>query len=194
MTDTARCYTIFVKINRHDELFSMVLNDLHQDILRQSIAAWWIDNRKMSVGDLVRDYYLSRHSYYQFLVEGLLKGKADAIIEKVRTEGKAPVDINAEQAVLGAILIENDAYYLKHFWEDLHQRIFTIMRALIPRGEVVTPITIKKLFGDQDLGGITLAQYLAQLAAGAPGMSQVGEHVLKVYALSKYQSQMEAQK
>ncbi|PVE25113.1 hypothetical protein DC522_07845 [Microvirga sp. KLBC 81] len=48
---------------KHDELFSLVLNDLHQDVLKQSTAKWWIDNRKMSVMDLVRDYYLEQRQF-----------------------------------------------------------------------------------------------------------------------------------
>ncbi|PVE20576.1 hypothetical protein DC522_31465 [Microvirga sp. KLBC 81] len=142
---------------------------------------------------------LARHSYYQFLIEGLLKPEIDAIIESVRNEDKELFNIDAEQAVLGAILIDNDAYYRasiidpEDFSEDLHKRIFEVVRALIPSGEVVTPITIARLFGDQDLGNITLVKYLARLAAEAADITDVRGHVLTVYALSKYRSQMEVQ-
>src|SRR6266567_3955634 len=62
----------------------------------------------------------------------------------------APHNIEAEQALLGAILINNDAFYrvsdfLKpaHFFETVHQKIFDIAANLIRVGKTSTPITLK---------------------------------------------------
>ncbi len=86
----------------------------------------------------------------------------------------APHNIDAEQALLGAILVNNEAFYrvsdfleAEHFYEDLHRRIFEVAASLIKAGKVATPVTLKTFLGDADLGGITVSQYLARLAAEA---------------------------
>jgi len=85
-----------------------------------------------------------------------------------------PANIEAEQALLGAILVNNDAYHrvsnfleARHFIEDLHQRIYEVAGSLINAGQVATPKTLKTFLGDQELGGITVSKYLARLAAEA---------------------------
>ncbi len=85
-----------------------------------------------------------------------------------------PNNIEAEQALLGAILVNNDAFYRvsdflapEHFYEEVHRRIFEIASTLIKAGKVATPITLRTYLGDVDLGGMTLPQYLARLAAEA---------------------------
>ncbi|HEY1736903.1 MAG TPA: replicative DNA helicase [Methylovirgula sp.] len=85
-----------------------------------------------------------------------------------------PHNIEAEQALLGAILVNNDAFdrvsdFLKaqHFSEELHRRIFDVAAQLIRAGKLATPITLKTFLGEHDLGGVTIPQYLARLAAEA---------------------------
>jgi hypothetical protein len=86
-----------------------------------------------------------------------------------------PVNVDAEQALLGAILINNAAYgrvaeFLRadHFSNPVHTRIFAAIGALIERGQNANPITLKNLF-DQDgaLAEAGGAQYLARLATAA---------------------------
>ncbi|MCL2384272.1 MAG: replicative DNA helicase [Alphaproteobacteria bacterium] len=86
----------------------------------------------------------------------------------------APHNIEAEQALLGAILVNNDAFdrisdFLKpeHFSEELHRRIFDVACQLIRAGKLASPITLKTFLGEHDLGGVTIPQYLARLAAEA---------------------------
>ena len=85
-----------------------------------------------------------------------------------------PANIEAEQALLGAILVNNDAFdrvsdFLKpeHFAEELHRRVFETAGQLIRAGKLATPVTLKTFLGEQDLGGMTIPQYLARLAAEA---------------------------
>ena len=85
-----------------------------------------------------------------------------------------PANIEAEQALLGAILVNNDSFdrvsdFLKpeHFAEELHRRIYEIAGQLIRAGKLATPVTLKTFLGEQDLGGMTVPQYLARLAAEA---------------------------
>jgi replicative DNA helicase len=86
-----------------------------------------------------------------------------------------PANIEAEQALLGAILINNDAYdrvsdFLKpeHFVTEINRRIFEIAGSLIRAGKIASPITLKTYLGEHDLGdGLTIQQYLTRLAVEA---------------------------
>jgi hypothetical protein len=182
----------------HDETMSLILNDFHQDAVKQSLATWWINNRNIRLMDLVSDYHSPRQSYYQFMIENRFQREVDALVKEAQETNRDPFDIDAEQGLLGAILVKNDAYYVasflepEHFIEDLHRRIFEVIRALITFGKVATPITLNTFLGDQDLGGITVSQYLARLAAEAVGITQVRQPALTIYALAKYRSQMQS--
>ena len=84
-----------------------------------------------------------------------------------------PHNIEAEQALLGAILVNNEAFYRvsdflepKHFLETIHQRIFELVGGLIRAGKLATPVTLKTFLPtDLDIAGLTGSQYLARLAA-----------------------------
>jgi hypothetical protein len=86
-----------------------------------------------------------------------------------------PHNIEAEQALLGAILVNNECFhhvsdFLKpeHFFENIHPRIFKLAGDLIRAGKVATPITLKTFLPDDlDIAGLTINQYMTQLAAGA---------------------------
>jgi replicative DNA helicase len=86
-----------------------------------------------------------------------------------------PANTEAEQALLGAILVNNAAHgrvgeFLlpEHFANGVHGRIYAAIGKLLERGQIANPVTLKNLF-DQDgaLAEIGGAQYLAQLAASA---------------------------
>src|SRR5689334_12823673 len=87
----------------------------------------------------------------------------------------APHNIEAEQALLGAILINNEAFYRisdflepKHFFEPAHKQIFELIGRLIRGNKIATPVTLKTyLPGDVDIAGLSVNQYLARLAAEA---------------------------
>ena len=103
----------------------------------------------------------------------------------------APHNIEAEQALLGAILVNNDAYYRvsdflepEHFSEDVHRRIYEVSQSLIRSGKIATPITLKTFLGDQDLGGVTVSQYLARLAAEATTVINAEDYGRAIYDLA----------
>ncbi len=86
-----------------------------------------------------------------------------------------PANVEAEQGLIGAILINSIAYgkvseFLapEHFSVPVHQRIFSAIGKLIERGQIPDPIMLKNLFDQDgaliDIGG---AAYLAQLARSA---------------------------
>ena len=103
-----------------------------------------------------------------------------------------PHNVEAEQALLGAILVNNEAYYRvsdflqpAHFFDGLHQRIFAVSGELIRSGKVATPITLKTfLDGDLTVGSLTIPQYLARLAAEATAIINAVDYGRAVYELS----------
>ncbi|MEN3930609.1 replicative DNA helicase [Microvirga sp. W0021] len=104
---------------------------------------------------------------------------------------EAPGNIEAEQALLGAILVNNEAYYRvsdfllpEHFIDGTHQRIFEVTSLLIKQGKLATPITLKTFLGDADLGGLTVSQYLARLAAEATTIINAEEYGRTIYDLA----------
>ena len=104
----------------------------------------------------------------------------------------APHNIEAEQALLGAVLVNNEAFYRvsdflnpEHFFEPIHQKIYQLTRDLIRAGKVATPVTLKTFIGaDVDIGGMTVSQYLARLAAEATTIINAEDYGRTIYDLS----------
>jgi len=84
-----------------------------------------------------------------------------------------PHNYEAEQALLGAILVNNRAYervseFLKpeHFADPHHGRIFEACGKLVERGQMANPVTLKSFFeADNSLAALGGTAYLARLAA-----------------------------
>jgi replicative DNA helicase len=113
------------------------------------------------------------------------------VAEPAVTFRSAPHNIEAEQALLGAILVNNEAFYRvsdflepRHLFEPIHQKIFEITRDLIRAGKTATPVTLKTfLDANADLGGITVSQYLARLAAEATTIINAQDYGRTIYDL-----------
>jgi replicative DNA helicase len=105
---------------------------------------------------------------------------------------QAPHNVEAEQALLGAVLINNEAYdkvsgFLEphHFFEPLHARIYETARRLIQSGKQATPITLKTYFEREELvGELTAPQYLGRLAAHATTVINAEDYGRTVYDLA----------
>ncbi len=102
-----------------------------------------------------------------------------------------PHNLDAEQALLGAILINNDAFdrvsdFLRseHFVEEIHRRIFEIAGSMIRAGKLATPITLKTFLGEHDVGGLTVPQYLARLATEATTVINAYDYGRSIYDLA----------
>src|SRR5215475_7499005 len=86
-----------------------------------------------------------------------------------------PHNFEAEQALLGAILINNAAYqrvaeFLRpeHFADPLHGKLYDSLSKLIERGQVVSAVTLKTYVEqDEDMKTAGGAAYLARLAAAS---------------------------
>jgi replicative DNA helicase len=89
-----------------------------------------------------------------------------------------PHNLEAEQALLGALLVNNEVHNLvgdflapEHFFEHLHGRIYETCRSLIEAGHRVNPITIHHHFaGDEALMQLGGMAYFAHLAAACPAI------------------------
>ncbi len=79
-----------------------------------------------------------------------------------------PHNIEAEQAILGAILVNNEAFHRvsellrpEHFFEPVHGRIYECCAQRIGRGQRADPVTLKLLFEeDEALRELDGARYL----------------------------------
>lgn len=103
---------------------------------------------------------------------------------------QAPQNIEAEQALLGAILINNSSYnrvaeFLApaHFHEPIHQRIYEIIETLQRADVVVTPVTVRNHLQEK-VGDLDLAKYLANLAGQATSIINATDFGRTVYDLA----------
>jgi replicative DNA helicase len=123
------------------------------------------------------------------LDSNILKLAPDAGAPAYRT---APHNIEAEQSLLGAILVNNDAFYRvsdflepKHYFEPIHQTIYETAGSLIRMGKVATPVTLKTFVpAETDIGGMTVGQYLARLAAEATTIINAQDYGRTIYELA----------
>jgi replicative DNA helicase len=105
---------------------------------------------------------------------------------------QAPHNIEAEQALLGAILVNNEAFYRvsdflepKHFFEPIHQKIYEVTASIIRAGKVATPVTLKTFLPpDADVAGMPAPVYLARLAAEATTVINAADYGRTIYDLS----------
>ncbi|MEM7463088.1 MAG: replicative DNA helicase [Pseudomonadota bacterium] len=108
----------------------------------------------------------------------------------------SPHNIEAEQALLGAIMVNNDAYYRvsdflnpTHFHEMLHQQIYKVAADMIRVGKRANPVTMKTFLpADEKVGDLTIAQYLARLAAEATTIINAQDYGRSIYDLATRRS------
>jgi len=104
-----------------------------------------------------------------------------------------PHNIEAEQAILGAILFENEAYWsvagfltAEDFYDPLHGRIYAECVRLIGAGALTDAVTLKDKFahdpGMVEVGG---SVYLAELMRDAPAGPGSQEYGRLVHDLAK---------
>ncbi len=103
-----------------------------------------------------------------------------------------PHNIEAEQGLLGALLINNDALdqvadFLKpeYFFDPVHQRIYEAISKLIGNGNLASPVTLKTyLEMDEGLSLLGGVGYLARLASNATTIANAKQYGQTVYDLA----------
>ncbi len=122
--------------------------------------------------------------------------------EQLRTAAQAsepvhfrqvPHNIEAEQALLGAVLINNESLdrvsaFLdpEHFYDPLHAQIYEIASKLIQAGKQATPVTLKTFFENAEPidTHMTVPQYLGRLAASATTIINAHDYGQTIYDLA----------
>ena len=80
-----------------------------------------------------------------------------------------PNNIEAEQSVIGSILISNEIFdeiniivNSKNFYDPMHQKIFSAIEKLIYGGMLANPITLKNYF-EKEKDEINVPDYLVKI-------------------------------
>ena len=96
------------------------------------------------------------------------------------SEKQMPCNIEAEQALIGSILVSNDIYDevttiidSKKFFDPIHAKIYETIETLIAKGLLANPITLKNFFenneGLKELGG---QEYLIKITKFSTSVKQ----------------------
>ena len=102
---------------------------------------------------------------------------------------RLPRSIEAEQALIGALLANNKAYekvseFLRpeHFSDPIHVKVYEVMERLIQKGHVADVITLKNYFEQEgtlnDVGGIA---YLVKLSEASSPLTNIEYYAQFVY-------------
>ncbi len=103
-----------------------------------------------------------------------------------------PQNIEAEAALLGAMMIDNrlvEDIQLKlkphHFFEPLHGRIYEAILKLTDRNMIANPVTLRPLFdGDEAIKEVGGPAYLAQLTGSGAAIIGARDFAAQIYDLA----------
>ncbi len=100
-----------------------------------------------------------------------------------------PNNIEAEQSVIGSILISNEIFdeinmivNSKNFYDPMHQKIFSAIEKLIYGGMLANPITLKNYF-EKEKDEINVPDYLIKITKFSTSSRQTTEYSKLIYDL-----------
>ena len=98
-----------------------------------------------------------------------------------------PNNIEAEQAVIGSILVNNDIFdeistiiSSINFYDPMHQKIFEAIESLIYKGMLANPITLKNYFEDVK-DDLNVPEYLVKITKFSTSVRQSVEYSKIIY-------------
>ncbi len=98
-----------------------------------------------------------------------------------------PNNIDAEQAVIGTILVSNEIFdeiniiiSSKNFYDPMHQKIFGAIENLIYKGMLANPITLKNYF-ENEKDDINIPDYLIKITKFSTSSRQATEYSRIIY-------------
>ena len=98
-----------------------------------------------------------------------------------------PNNIEAEQAVIGTILVTNEIFdeintiiSSKNFYDPMHQKIFEAVENLIYKGLLANPITLKNYFKDEK-DELNVPEYLVKITKFSTSARQAKEYSKIIY-------------
>jgi replicative DNA helicase len=101
-------------------------------------------------------------------------------LDNLDTPRKPPMNLQVEQGLLGALLLDNSLLDrvegildADHFFDALHGEIFRRIGSAVVAGRSATPVTLSPAFNDAEpiRPDLTVPQYLGQLAANTSATS-----------------------
>ena len=103
-----------------------------------------------------------------------------------------PHNMEAEQGLLGAILINNEIFYdiaeivnSEHFHEPIHRIIFDVTNKMISKGQIASPITLQSYFEiEKNLEEIGGSNYLFRLANSAVSLEYAKSYAQIIYDMA----------
>ena len=98
-----------------------------------------------------------------------------------------PNNIEAEQAVIGSILVSNEIFdeiniiiSSVNFYDPMHQKIFSAIESLIFKGMLANPITLKNYFKDEK-DDLDIPEYLVKITKFSTSTRQATEYSKIIY-------------
>ena len=98
-----------------------------------------------------------------------------------------PNNIEAEQAVIGSILVSNEIFdeiniiiTSNNFYDPMHQKIFAAIESLIYKGLLANPITLKNYF-EEEKDEINVPEYLVKITKFSTSIRQAVEYSKIIY-------------
>jgi len=98
-----------------------------------------------------------------------------------------PNNIEAEQAVIGSILVSNDIFdeistiiSSINFYDPMHQKIYEAIESLIYKGMLANPITLKNYFEDEK-DDLNVPEYLVKITKFSTSVRQSIEYSKIIY-------------
>lgn len=112
-------------------------------------------------------------------------------IRILNTTKELPSNIEAEQIILGSILVNNEIFdeistivNENIFFDPIHQKIFHYLNKLISKGLLASPITLKNyLENDQSLKELGGNEYIAKLTRLSTSAFQAKDYSKVIYDL-----------
>ena len=107
------------------------------------------------------------------------------------TENKQPSNLEAEQALLGSILVNNDIIdeisnivSAQIFYDPSHVKIFEVIESLNNKGMIANPITLKNYFEKENIleevGG---TEYLVKLTRFSSSLKQASDYAKVIHEM-----------
>ena len=105
-----------------------------------------------------------------------------------------PNNIEAEQAVIGSLLVNNEIYddisiildsdknstFGDKFYDPMHQKIYNAIESMIFKGMLANPITLKNYFEDEK-DDISISEYLVKITKFSTSIRQVTEYAKIIF-------------
>ncbi|MDA8783782.1 replicative DNA helicase [Candidatus Pelagibacter bacterium] len=98
-----------------------------------------------------------------------------------------PNNIEAEQAVIGSILVSNDIFdeistiiSSINFYDPMHQKIYEAIESLVYKGMLANPITLKNYFEDEK-DDLNVPDYLVKITKFSTSVRQAVEYSKIIY-------------